>query len=120
MVNGVELIVGVTRDPQFGPLVMVGTGGTAVELRRDVAFELAPLTLADAGAMLDRTLAGLLLGGYRGGSPGDRAAMEEVIVRLARLALDLPSVAEIEINPVIVQAAGQGALAVDVRALVQS
>ncbi len=120
MVNGVELIVGVTRDPQFGPLVMVGTGGTAVELRRDVAFELAPLTLADAGAMLDRTLAGLLLGGYRGGPPGDRAAMEEVIARLARLALDLPSVAEIEINPVIVRAAGQGALAVDVRVLVQS
>ncbi len=118
--DGIELIVGVTRDAQFGPLVMTGAGGTAVELKRDVAFELAPLTIVDAAAMLDRTVAGALLGGYRGRPPADREAIEDVIVRLAQIAADLPQIAEIEINPVIVRAEGKGVVAVDVRVLVQA
>lgn len=115
--EGLELIAGVTRDPQFGPLVMVGSGGVAVELTRDVAFDLAPLTPAQAGALLDQTTAGPLLNGYRGAPPGDRAAVEDIIVRLAQLVADLPAVAEIEINPIIAHAAGQGASAVDVRVI---
>jgi acetyl coenzyme A synthetase (ADP forming)-like protein len=115
--GGAELIVGVTRDSQFGPLVMVGSGGVAVELMRDVAFDLGPLTPAQAARLLDQTSAGPLLDGYRGSPPCDREAVESVIVRLARLAADLPLISEIEINPLIVRPAGQGASAVDVRVL---
>ena len=112
---GVELIVGVVRDPQFGPLVMAGLGGTAVELRREVAFDLAPLTPAQADELLDRTAAGRLLAGFRGAPPADRAAVTATIGRLAQLALDWPEIAEIEINPLIAGPAGAGASAVDAR-----
>jgi acetyltransferase len=115
---GVELIVGVVRDPQFGPLVMVGGGGTHVELMRDVTFELAPLTAAQAEAMLSRTRAARLLAGFRGAPPADRAAVVDVILRLAQLAIDHPELAEIEINPLMVMAEGGGAWAVDARARV--
>ena len=115
--GGLELIAGVTRDPQFGPLVMVGSGGVAVELTRDVAFDLAPLNSMQAGALLDQTTAGPLLEGYRGAPACDRAAVEDMIVRLSRLARDLPAIAEIEINPIIAHAAGEGASAVDVRVI---
>jgi acetyl coenzyme A synthetase (ADP forming)-like protein len=116
MVGGeVELIVGMVRDPKFGPLMMVGTGGTYVELFDDVAFELAPLSARQAEAMLDRTAAGRLLAGYRGAPPADRGAVVETIRRLAQIALDWPQIAEIEINPLIVMAAGKGASAVDAR-----
>ncbi len=120
LVGGQELIAGVTRDPQFGPLVMVGSGGVAVELTRDVAFDLAPLTPAQACALLDRTAAGPLLSGYRGAPAGDRAAVEDMIARLAQLALDLPAIAEIEINPIIARGAGEGAFAVDVRVILRA
>ncbi len=113
--SGVELIVGVVRDPQFGPLVMAGLGGTHVELQRDVAFELAPLTREQANDLLDRTAAGRLLGGFRGAPPADREAVVDAILRLAQIALDWPLIAEIEINPLIVQAEGGGAVAVDAR-----
>ncbi len=111
---GVDLIVGSVRDEQFGPLVMAGVGGTQVELLRDVAFELAPLTREQADAMLDRTNAGRLLAGFRGAPLVDRAAVVDVIVRLAQLAADHPTLAEIEINPLIVLESG--AWAVDARA----
>lgn len=114
MVNGdVEVIVGVVRDPQFGPLVMVGAGGTYVELLADTAFELAPVTAAQAAAMLERTALGKLLAGYRGKPPLDRQAVIAVITALAQLALDNPSIQEIEINPLMV--ATNGVYAVDTR-----
>jgi acetyltransferase len=116
MVKGqVELIVGVVRDPQFGPLVMAGSGGTHVELTRDVTFELAPLSARQADEMLDRTAAGKLLVGYRGAPPADRKAVVDVILRLAQIAVDWPEISEIEINPLIVMAKGGGASAVDAR-----
>ncbi len=118
--TGVDLIVGMVRDPQFGPLVMVGVGGTQVELTRDVTFDLAPLTAAQAETMLTRTRAGRLLAGFRGAPPADRTAVVEVILRLAQLALDHPNLAEIEINPLIVMEAGSGAWAVDARARVEA
>ncbi len=113
--SGAELIVGVVRDPQFGPLVMVGKGGTQVELTRQVTFELAPLSRRQAGKMLDRTSASTLLAGYRGAPPADREAVVETIMRLAQIALDWPEVAEIEINPLIVMQEGEGVYAVDAR-----
>lgn len=116
MIRGeAEIIVGVVRDPQFGPLVMAGIGGIEVELKRDVAFELAPLTRQQAENMLDRTGAGRLLAGFRGSPPGDRTAVVDTILKLAQIALDFPQVAEIEVNPLIALRAGEGVRAVDAR-----
>ena len=115
MAQGAELIVGVVRDPQFGPLLMAGLGGTAVELQRAVAFELAPLSAEQAGALLDSTAAGRLLAGFRGAPPADRAAVVDVILRLAQLVCECPEIQEVEINPLVVMPAGGGAVAVDVR-----
>ena len=113
--GGQELIVGIRRDPQFGPLVLVGSGGTEVELLRDVAVDIAPVTYAQAGDLLDATRAGVRMKGWRGGLPGDRSAVLDVIVRIAQLACDFPSITELEINPLYVLSEGQGAVAVDVR-----
>ncbi len=110
-----EVIAGVVRDPVFGPLVMVGLGGTQVELLRDVAFGLAPLTRRDVEELLDRTAAGRALAGWRGSGPADRAAVVDAVLRLAQIALDFPEIAEIEINPIIALAEGQGVRAVDAR-----
>lgn len=116
MVKGaVELIIGVVRDPQFGPLVMVGRGGTEVEMKRDVAFDLAPLSAKRAQDLLDRTSAGKLLAGFRGASPADSAAAIHAILRLSQIAVDCPEVQEIEVNPLIVMRQGEGVAAVDAR-----
>lgn len=116
MVKGlVELIAGAVRDPQFGPLLMVGTGGTHVELNRDVAFELTPLAARQAEDLLDKTAAGKLLSGFRGAPPADRQAVVDTILRLSRIAADWPEIQEIEINPLIALARGSGAVAVDAR-----
>ena len=113
--GAVELIVGVVRDPQFGPLVMAGTGGTRVEVTRDVAFDLAPLSTRQASDLLEQTSAGKMLAGFRGAPPADRDAAVDVMVRLAQIMFDLPEIAEIEINPLMVMPRGEGAAAVDVR-----
>lgn len=113
--SGQELIVGVRRDPQFGPLVIVGTGGTEVELTRDISTGIAPLSEDRASYMLDRTRAGVKLKGWRETPPGDRPAVINVMLRLSRLATDFPEIAELEINPLLVFANGGGAIALDVR-----
>jgi acetyltransferase len=115
---GHELIVGMRRDPQFGPLVMVGLGGIYVELLKDVAFRVAPFDRAEALAMVAETHAGKLLAGLRGQQPADIDAVAEVIERVARLALDQPRIQEIDVNPLVIYPAGRGALAVDVRMVV--
>ena len=112
---GQEVIVGVVSDPQFGPLVMFGSGGIEVEGLKDVAFSLAPLMPGDAERMLKRTWAGRKLDGFRSLPPADRAAVIDALARLAQLAADFPQIAEIEINPLRALPAGQGAVAVDVR-----
>jgi acyl-CoA synthetase (NDP forming) len=114
MVSGRELLLGVVRDPQFGPLVVVGFGGIYVEVLRDTAMRLAPLTPSEALAMLDELRMAPVLRGVRGEPPLDRAALAEVIVRFARLGVDVPELAEIELNPLI--ASPTGAIAVDARA----
>jgi len=113
---GQDVIIGAVQDAQFGPLVMFGSGGVEAEARRDVAFALAPLTRAEAEAMLEATWAGRRLRGFRGQPPADRAAALDALLRLAQLAADCPQLAEIEINPLRVLAQGQGAVAIDVRA----
>ncbi|MFZ5880733.1 MAG: acetate--CoA ligase family protein [Chloroflexota bacterium] len=111
--QGQEVIVGMVRDPQFGPLMMVGSGGVEVEGLRDVAFALAPLSQAEAREMLRKTWAGRKLQGFRNLPPADEDSVIDALVKLSHLALDNEHIAEIEINPLRVLA--QGAVAVDVR-----
>jgi acyl-CoA synthetase (NDP forming) len=115
LVRGQEVIVGMRRDPQFGPLVLVGSGGVEVELVRDVATGISPLTHAEAERMLDATRAGVRLKGWRNFPPADREAVLEAMLRLSQAACDFPAIAELEINPLYVLPQGQGAFAVDVR-----
>jgi acetyltransferase len=117
--KGQELIVGVRRDPQFGPLALVGRGGIEVELLRDVAMGVAPLTRSQAERMLDSTRTGVRLKGWRGSPPADRVAVLDAMLRLSQAACDFPEIAELEINPLYVLSAGQGAYAVDVRGVVK-
>lgn len=112
---GQEVIVGVVRDEQFGPLVMFGSGGVEVEGLKDVAFALAPLTPMEAVTLLDATWAGRRMLGFRNIPPGDRAAVLDTVIRLAQLAEDLPEIAEVEVNPLRVLPGKGGAVAVDVR-----
>jgi acyl-CoA synthetase (NDP forming) len=108
---GIELIVGVRRDPSFGPCVMVGMGGLFTEILDDIALRLAPVGPATALAMLDELRGSRLLDGVRGASPVDRDAVAELIAGASSLALARPDIAEIDLNPVI--ASVDGALAVD-------
>ena len=113
--GGQEVIVGVKRDPTFGPLVMFGLGGVYVEALADVSFRLAPLAPADAWEMIAEVRSARLLTGLRGAPPADRAALADVIVRVGQLAADHPEIAELDINPLLVLAEGKGAMAVDAR-----
>jgi len=117
---GREVIVGAVRDPQFGPLVMFGSGGVYVELLKDVSFRLAPVTRSEAQAMITETLAGKLLAGLRGQPPADVAAVAGVIVAVSELVAADETITELDINPLIVYAQGQGAVAVDVRVATRS
>ncbi|WP_420629514.1 acetate--CoA ligase family protein [Candidatus Leptofilum sp.] len=116
--DGQEVIVGVVRDPQFGPVLMFGSGGVEVEGLKDVAFALAPLTQAEAKSLLQNTWAGRKLAGYRNVAAGDETAVLQTILRLGQLAADCPQLAEIEINPLRVLPTS--ALALDVRARLDS
>jgi acyl-CoA synthetase (NDP forming) len=108
---GVELILGLRRDPQFGPAVIVGLGGVLAEALDDVAIRLAPLGPATADAMLDDLRGARVLRGVRGRPPVDRGALVEMLVALGRLGVERADVLEVDLNPVIASAAG--ALAVD-------
>ena len=111
-----EVIVGARRDAQFGPVVMVGLGGIAVEILKDVAFAPAPVTPARARAMIDALAAAPLFKGARGRPPLDVEAVVDTVVRVSWLAADLgPRLVDLEINPLIVERAGKGAVAVDAR-----
>ncbi|HLC04122.1 MAG TPA: acetate--CoA ligase family protein [Anaerolineales bacterium] len=112
---GQEVILGMVRDAQFGPLVMFGSGGVEVEGLNDVAFALAPLSRAEADRMMESTWAGRRLRGYRNIPPGDREAVLEALVRLGQLGMDNPQVMEVEVNPLRVYPVGQGAVVLDAR-----
>src|SRR6266851_422257 len=112
--RGVDIILGMTRDPVFGPLLMVGLGGIHVEVLRDVAFAPVPLGNEEALALLDELKGAALLDGVRGEKPADKAALAELIVALSRFAADhADAIAEIDLNPVIVHAEGEGLSVVD-------
>uniref|UniRef100_A0A832HZQ2 ATP-grasp domain-containing protein n=1 Tax=Eiseniibacteriota bacterium TaxID=2212470 RepID=A0A832HZQ2_UNCEI len=113
--DGVETIIGMTRDPKFGPLVMFGLGGIHVEVLKDVAFRIAPLTDRDAREMVRAVRAFPLLEGHRGAPPADLAALEEALRRVSQLAGDHPAIAELDLNPVRALARGRGVLVIDAR-----
>ena len=116
--GGRETIVGMARDPSFGPLVMFGLGGIYAEVLRDVVFRLAPLTPGDARAMTDNIRGKALLDGVRGQPPVDLAALHDAIRRVAQLAVDMPDIAEIDVNPLLVSETG--AVAADARVVLKS
>lgn len=113
--EGVEALVGVTTDPTFGPLLVCGIGGVLVELLRDTAFRLHPVTDIDAAEMIGQLRAARLLEGYRGSPPADRDALIGVILRVSALVEVVPELRELDLNPVKVLAPGKGAIAVDGR-----
>jgi acetyl coenzyme A synthetase (ADP forming)-like protein len=117
--QGQDVIIGAVQDPQFGALVMFGSGGVEVEGLQDVAFSLAPLSTREAESMLEHTWAGQKLHGFRNLPPADRTAVLDALLRIAQLASDFPQLAEVEINPLRVLEAGGGAFAVDVRVRVK-
>ncbi len=99
---GVEMIVGVVHDRQFGPVVACGAGGVLVELIKDVSVRLAPLTRRDAEEMVRELKSFPLLTGYRGASAGDVEALVETVLRVSALVEDLPQIAELDLNPILV------------------
>jgi len=117
--GGQEVIIGMKRDPNFGPLMMFGMGGIYVELFKDIAFRVAPITQKDAFEMIEETSAGKLLKGIRGDQPSDIAAVVDTLLKLSQLAMNHPQILEIEINPFLVHEIGKGAVALDARAILK-
>jgi len=111
--DGHEVIVGMVRDPQFGPLMMFGSGGVEVEGLKDVAFTLAPLNQAEAQNMIRKTWAGRKLKGFRNTPPADEESVIDNLTKLSWLAIDNETIEEIEINPLRVLS--KGSVAVDIR-----
>ncbi|MBC7357080.1 MAG: acetate--CoA ligase family protein [Desulfacinum sp.] len=103
---GLEVILGMNRDPQFGPVILFGLGGVTVELFRDVAMRLLPITREDAFAMMEEIQAAPLLDGYRGAPPVDKEALADAILKLARLAETHEDILEIDLNPVFAYSEG--------------
>ncbi len=116
-VGGKEVILGMTRDPQFGPMLMFGLGGIYVEVLKDVAFRIAPITPREAGEMIDSIKSVALLKGARGEKPADIDSIKEGLLRLSQMVTDFPMIKELDINPLKVFAAGDkgGSIAIDAR-----
>jgi len=112
--GGVEAILGMQNDPDFGPMIMVGIGGVKTELFNDVALRRAPVGPDEAREMINETWLGVLLDGFRGAPPADRTALEHAICALSQLVVDHgDGIESIDINPVLVLPRGQGCIAVD-------
>lgn len=115
IVGGTEAIVGVTIDPSFGPLVVAGLGGAQVELMRDVAFRLTPVSDLDAAEMIAGLRGARLLEGFRGAPVADRAALLQAIQSVSALVEVVPELLEFELNPLLVLSRGEGVVALDAR-----
>ena len=118
---GMEVIIGVNNDPQFGPAVLVGLGGIFVEIFRDTALLPAPFGEAEAMAMLESLKAAPLFKGYRGKAPLDMEALARMVANVSRLAAEKrDEIAELDINPVFVYEKGQGVRAADALAVLKA
>jgi acyl-CoA synthetase (NDP forming) len=119
-VGGVETMIGISDDPLFGPLIGFGLGGVHVEVLGDVRFRIAPLSGRDADELLHEIKGLPLLEGYRGRPPADFGALRELLLRVSRLAIEVPEIAELDLNPVIAMSPGNGCRIVDARIKVRS
>ena len=115
---GTEVIIGMTKDPSFGPVLMFGLGGIFVEVLKDVAFRIVPLGQNDASEMINEIKGKKLLEGYRGQDPADIAFLEGMLLKLSELVDKTGSIAEIDMNPVF--AHKQGAVVVDARIILEA
>jgi acetyl coenzyme A synthetase (ADP forming)-like protein len=117
-ISGTEVIVGMSRDPDFGPLMMVGMGGVFVEVYEDVAFRLVPMTRRDALDMIDEVRAQALLDGARGRPVLDRSELAEVVMRVGALVEAAPEIEELDLNPLVIT--DDGLVAIDARVVVRT
>jgi acyl-CoA synthetase (NDP forming) len=115
---GQEVIIGMAKDAQFGPLLMFGAGGTLVELLKDVSFRIVPLSPRDAREMIAEIKSYPLLTGFRGTEPADLASLEKLLVQVSKLVEDHPEIKELDLNPVI--AHREGVLIVDARIVLEA
>jgi acetyl coenzyme A synthetase (ADP forming)-like protein len=113
--GGREVIIGVNRDPQFGPLIMFGLGGIYVEALKDVTFRVAPIDRRAATEMLGEIRSYKLLRGVRGEKPSDQVAIVDTLLRISQLVTDFPEIVELDINPLMVFEQGRGVLGIDMR-----
>jgi len=116
--GGTETIIGIHRDPKFGPLLMFGLGGIYVEAYRDVSFRLAPIRELSADNMISQIRGSKILQGFRGQPPADTKTIAECIERLSQLSIDLPDVTELDVNPLV--AFANGCKALDARVIITS
>jgi acyl-CoA synthetase (NDP forming) len=114
---GVEVIVGMSKDATFGPVLMFGLGGVLVEVLKDVTFRIVPLSQRDAREMIHDIQGFPVLAGYRGAAPADLEALQHILLTLSVFVASTPEIKEIDLNPIYVYA--QGALAVDARMLLE-
>jgi len=117
--GGKEVILGITNDIQFGPMIMFGLGGIYVEVLKDVSFRIVPVSVEEADAMIREIRSFPLLRGVRGESPADLIAIRKSILLLSQMALDFPEIIEADINPLLIRPQGKGAIAVDARFTIQ-
>ncbi len=115
---GTEIIIGMSKDPQFGPVLMFGLGGVLVEVLKDVAFRVVPLTARDAGQMVHEIKGFPVLEGYRGHDPASLAEIEKAIVNLSDFIEKHPEIRELDLNPIL--AYKDGIAAVDARIVLES
>lgn len=118
--KGIELLVGMSRDAQFGPLITFGLGGIYVEALRDVTFRIAPFGRKDAEEMLEEIRARTLLDGVRGEPAADKEAIIDTLLRMSQMVTDFPEIVEMDINPLVVYTEGSGAMALDMRLVLKS
>lgn len=114
---GVEVIIGMSKDAQFGPVLMFGLGGILVEILKDVSFRIVPLTRRDAREMIGEIKGYALLKGYRGQEPADISSLEDLLLRVSDFVEQSPDIKEIDLNPVF--AYSNDALAVDARLILE-
>ena len=113
-ISGIECLLGIARDDQFGPILVMGLGGVFVEILADVAIRIPPISAAEARRALESLKGKKIFSGVRGASPAAIDALAEMAARLSWLACDLrDEIAELDLNPVMVLPSGQGAIAVD-------
>ena len=116
--KGIEVIIGMSKDPQFGPVLMFGLGGVLVEILKDVSFRIVPITRKDAREMIKEIKGYPILTGYRGQEPADIASLERLLVKVSRFVEKYPEIKELDLNPIF--AYKDGAIAVDARIILEA